>query len=275
MSGAERDNQGFVTQDLHVPVPTRKVEFTNVRGVRLAGSLDLPGDGAVRAGALLAHCFTCNSNYRFIRALSRVLAEQGIAVLRFDFTGLGNSGGRFEDSNFTTNIEDIEAAAVGFADATGTSPQLLIGHSLGGTAMLAAAARLASVRAIVTINAPFTPDHILEHLEGAVTGAERDGVAEAEIGGQRYRITPQLIADLRSAQPRAAITALDAALLILHSPVDQTVGIEHAARIFEAARQPKSFVVLDGADHLLGRESDVRYAGRLISAWASAYLRTS
>ncbi len=256
-------------------MPTRSVEFSNVRGVRLAGSLDLPGDGAICTGALLAHCFTCNSNYRFIRVLSRMLAEQGIAVLRFDFTGLGKSDGRFETSNFTTNIEDIEAAATWFAAETGEAPQLLIGHSLGGAAVLAAAGGLASVRAIVTINAPFTPDHVLEHLEGAVADVERDGVAEAEIGGQRYRITPQLIDDLRAARPAAAIAALDAALLVLHSPADQTVGIEHAARIFEAARHPKSFIVLDGADHLLSREADVRYVGRLIVAWMSAYLRTT
>lgn len=251
---------------------TRRVEFENGRGIRLRGSLDLPDEDEARAGALLAHCFTCNSNYRFIRQLSRVLAGRGIAVLRFDFTGLGDSAGRFEDSNFTTNVDDIVAAARCIARERGTPPQLLIGHSLGGTAMLAAAARLSGVRAVATINAPFAPAHVLDHLEGAVAGVQRDGVAEAEIGGQRFVMTSQLIEDLRNARVDDAIGDLNAALLVLHSPVDRTVAIAHAARIFDAARYPKSLVVLDGADHLLSRESDVVYAGELINAWASAYL---
>lgn len=251
---------------------TLRVEFTNARGIRLRGSLERPADREPVACALFAHCFTCNSDYRFIRLIARELAGQGISVMRFDFTGLGGSGGRFEDSNFTTNVEDIEAAARFLEGELTVGPALLIGHSLGGAAVLAAAGRIPSVRAVATINAPSTPDHVLGHLEGAVAEAARHGVGEAEIGGQRYPITQQLIDDLRGADLGAAIRALDAALLVLHSPVDRTVGIAHASRIFEVARHPKSFVALDGADHLLGRETDARYAARIIRTWASAYL---
>lgn len=252
-------------------MPSQRVEFGNVRGVRLVGSLDLPAERP-RVAALFAHCFTCNRNYRFIRQLSALLAEQGIAVLRFDFTGLGDSGGRFEESNFTTNVEDIEAAAGYLAGEFDGAPQLLIGHSLGGTAMLAAAGSIAGVRAVATINAPFEPAHVLEHLDDAIAGIEREGSAEAEIGGQRYRMTAQLVDDLRAIRMRPKIGRLDAALLVLHSPVDRTVGIDNATRIFDAAQHPRSFVVLDGADHLLGREADVRYAGAVIAAWVSPYL---
>ncbi len=254
------------------PLQTRRVEFPNARGHRLRGSLEQPSGRDAVAFALFAHCFTCNSDYRLVRLIARELAGQGIAVLRFDFTGLGSSGGRFEDSNFTTNIEDIEAAAHWLEEELSVPPRLLIGHSLGGGAVLAAAGRLPAVRAVATINAPSRADHVLGHLEGAVAEAARHGVGEAEIGGQRYTITQQLIDDLRAADLDAAIRALDAALLVLHAPLDRTVGIAHAGRIFELARHPKSFIVLDGADHLLGRERDARYAARIIRTWASAYL---
>lgn len=254
---------------------SHRLEFTNARGIRLAANLDLPPDGAPRAGALLGHCFTCNRNYRYIRLLSRVLAEQGIAVLRLDFTGLGDSEGLFEDSNFTTSVEDVLAASACMVRELGHGPQLLIGHSLGGTAMLAAAADIDGARAVVTINSPFEPVHVLTQLAEAVDGVERTGEAEAVIGGQRYRMTLQLVEDLRATRMGAAIRAIDAALLVLHAPGDQTVGIEHAARIFEAARHPKSFIALAGADHLLSREDDVRYVGALIGAWSTPYLRDS
>lgn len=249
----------------------QKIHFRNARGIRLAGELDVPADGAPVAWALFAHCFTCNKNYKFIRHICRTLAAQGVAVLRFDFTGLGESGGDFASSNFTSNIEDILAAARCLEERY-AAPALLIGHSLGGTAMLAAAPRLATVQAVATINAPFEPGHILDHLGDERERIEREGEAQVSIGGQRYRLTRQLLEDLRAYRMRETIRELKAALLILHSPHDGTVPIAHAGLIFEAAHHSKSFVALDRADHLLSREDDARYAGQVIAAWAARYV---
>lgn len=251
---------------------TVKVRFSNGRGVVLAGSLDLPRESAPRAYAVFAHCFTCNRNYKFIRHVSRALAQRGLAVLRLDFTGLGESEGRFEDTNFGTNVDDVLAAARFLEMEYGAPPRLLIGHSLGGTAVLAAAPRLDPVRAVATINAPSAPAHVLDRLGEIDAWIAGRGQAEVEIGGLRYRITPQLVADLRGARVEAAIGALGAALLVLHATHDQTADIGHAERIFAAARHPKSLAALPGADHLLSREEDAHYAAGLISAWSSIYL---
>ena len=251
---------------------TIKVGFANGRGVSLAGSLDLPRDSEPRASAVFAHCFTCNRNYKFIRHISRALAQRGLAVLRLDFTGLGESGGRFEDTNFSSNVEDVLAAARFLETGHRAAPGLLIGHSLGGTAALAAAPRLPSVRAVVTVNAPSDPSHVLDRLGALDAEIAHRRHAEVEIGGVSYRITPQLVDDLRGAQVTQAIGALDAGLLVLHAPDDRTADFGHAERIFAAARHPKSLVALPGADHLLSREQDARYAAELIAAWLPPYL---
>lgn len=250
---------------------TRRLRFTNSRGIALGGRLDLPTRAAPKAYALFGHCFTCNKDYKFIRHVSRALTEQGIAVLCLDFTGLGESGGKFEDSNFSTSIDDVISGAR-FLEQTCQAPALLIGHSLGGTVMLAAAGKLPQVRAVATINAPFEPSHIFHHFSGIAEQIEQQGEAFVAIGGVSYRITRQLIGDLRERRMEEAIRGLDAALLILHSPRDEVVGIDNAGRIFEAARHPKSFIALDRADHLLSREEDARYAGQLIATWAGRYL---
>lgn len=247
---------------------TLRVGFPNGRGQELAGSLDLPATAAPRAYAIFAHCFTCHRNYKFIRYIARILAREGIAVLRIDFTGLGESGGRFDETNFSTTVDDLIAAA-GFLAAEHQAPQLLIGHSLGGTAVLAAATRLPGLAAVVTINAPSQPTHVLEQLD-VEDEVARSGSAPVTIGGANWNITPQLVDDLRSA--RSAPERLAAALLVLHATRDDTAGMEHAERIFAAAPQPKSLIALPQADHLLSRESDAHYAARLILAWSSAYL---
>lgn len=251
---------------------TQRLRFMNPRGVELGARLDRSEFGVPAAYAVFSHCFTCNKDYKLIRNVSRALTERGIAVLCLDFTGLGESGGRFEDSNFSTSVADVIAAARFLADHY-QPPALLVGHSLGGTAMLAAAPELSCVRAVATLNAPFEPRHVFHHFSGIADQIEEQGEAEAVIGGKAYRITRQLLHDLRERRMADAIRGLDAALLILHAPGDETVGIDNAGRIFEAARHPKSFVALDGADHLLSREADARYAGQLVASWASRYFK--
>lgn len=248
---------------------TRRLGFINRRGIELAASLDLPASSPPRAHAIFAHCFTCNRNYKFIRHIARALAREGIAVLRLDFTGLGESGGRFDETNFGTNVDDLLSAA-DFLSAEHRAPRLLIGHSLGGTAVLAAAPRLESVAALVTINAPAQPAHVLGQLGDVEAEVARAGQASVDIGGSSWRFTPQLVEDLRAA--RVAPQRLNAALLVLHAPGDTTAGIEQAEAIFAAAPQPRSLVALPGADHLLSRERDAQYAAQLILAWSSAYL---
>ncbi|MGE0371756.1 MAG: alpha/beta fold hydrolase [Gammaproteobacteria bacterium] len=250
---------------------SQRLRFTNSLGIELAARLDRPDAGEPAAYAVFSHCFTCNKDYKFIRQVSRVLTEHGIAVLCLDFTGLGESSGNFEDSNFSTGVADVITAA-GFLAGKFCPPALLIGHSLGGTVMLAAAPELPGIRAVATINAPFEPRHIFHHFSDIEDQIDREGEAESRIGGKTYRITRQLLHDLRGRRMAEAVRTLDAALLILHAPDDETVAIENAGRIFEAARHPKSFIALDGADHLLSREADARYAGQVIAAWAARYL---
>lgn len=253
---------------------SQKQYFDNARGIRLAADLDLPGHGEPHAYAVFAHCFTCNRNYKFIRHICRVLTDRGVAVLRPDFTGLGESGGEFASTNFTTSVEDVLAAARCLADRY-AAPTLLIGHSLGGSAVLAAGVQLEEVRAVVTINAPYEPSHLYDHFSDLHDEIERNGAVSVDIGGQKVSITAQLLEDLRDARVGEHIGRLDAALLVMHAPMDQTVGIDNASRLFQAAHHPKSFVSLDNADHLLSREHDARYAGEVIAAWAERYLGTA
>jgi len=250
---------------------TRKLHFENASGQSLAASLDLPLDGTPRAWALFAHCFTCSRNLKAVAHISRALTRHHIAVLRFDFTGLGESEGDFSDTNFSSNVQDLVEAAR-FMEREYSPPRILIGHSLGGSAVLMAAGRIPSCRAVATIAAPSDPAHIAHMLAGSREKIERDGSAEVLLAGRPFRIRKQFLDDLRESRLPDAISDLGRALLIFHSPLDQTVEIHHAARIYEAARHPKSFVSLDQADHLLSNEADSRYVGTVIAAWADKYL---
>jgi len=250
---------------------TRKLHFENASGQRLAASLDLPLDGTPRAWALFAHCFTCSRNLKAVAHISRSLTRHHIAVLRFDFTGLGESEGDFSDTNFSSNVQDLVEAAR-FLERKYSPPRILIGHSLGGSAVLMAAGRIPSCRAVATIAAPSDPAHITRMLADSREKIEQDGSAEILLAGRSFRIRKQFLDDLQGTNFPDAIRDLDRALLIFHSPLDETVAIHHAARIYEAARHPKSFVSLDQADHLLSNEADSRYVGTVIAAWADKYL---
>lgn len=251
-----------------------KVYFDNGRGDRLAAYLDRPGNVDPSGYAVFTHCFTCHKNYKYVRNISHELTRHGLAVLRFDFTGLGESGGDFAVTNFATNIADIHAA-VDYLSRNHAPPVLLLGHSLGGTAILAAAPAIPSRKAIVTINAPYEPAHLFHHFGDIEKEVTLHGHAETAIGGQRYRITRQLLEDLPRHDLRSAIRELDCALLVMHAPQDDTVPVANATRIFEAARHPKSFVSLEGSDHLLSGSGDAEYVGGVIAAWTARYLDRS
>jgi putative redox protein len=251
-------------------MPTEKVTFTGHAGHELAARLDLP-EGPVLATALFAHCFTCSKDIPAARRVSARLAGAGIAVLRFDFTGLGHSGGEFENTSFATNVDDMVLAAQALADRD-MAPALLIGHSLGGAAVLGAARRIDSARAVVTIGAPFDPGHVTHNFGGALERIEQDGAAEVTLGGRPVRIGKDFVDSVRAERLEGEISALKRALLVLHAPRDQIVGIDNAAEIFKAAKHPKSFVTLDNADHLVSDPADAEYAAEVIAAWATRYL---
>jgi uncharacterized OsmC-like protein/pimeloyl-ACP methyl ester carboxylesterase len=246
---------------------SEKARFPGAQGVELDARLDLPA-GRPAAYALFAHCFTCDKTSAGASRISRELAANGIAVLRFDFTGLGGSDGEFENTSFSSNIEDLVHAAAFLRDQH-RAPSLLIGHSLGGTAALAAAPRIPELRAVATLNAPADPEHVARLLAGSRQELEQRGEAEVQIGPRRFTIKRQFLDDL--AHHELELGALGRALLVLHAPTDEIVGIENAQQIFEAARHPKSFVALDRAGHLLARRDDAIYAARVIAAWASRY----
>ena len=248
-----------------------KVGFSNAAEQQLSARLDLPVNRQPHAYAVFAHCFTCGHTLTAMHNITRELNLEGIAVLRFDFTGIGESEGDFVDTTFTTNISDLEAAAA-FLEEHYAAPALLIGHSLGGAAVLCAAARIPSVRAVVTIGAPFAPDHVSRHFRDRIEDIERQGQATVDIGGRPFAIGRQFIDDLRNHQLGQRIRDLEVALLFLHSPQDRTVSIDEAAKLYGAARHPKSFVSLDGADHLLSDAADSHYAGRVIAGWSMRYL---
>lgn len=249
---------------------TEKIAFEGHAGDRLAARLDRPA-GPVRAAALFAHCFTCSKDIAAARRISGRLAAEGIAVLRFDFTGLGHSGGEFANTTFASNVGDLLAAAR-HMEGIGLAPQLLIGHSFGGAAVLAAAGRIESARAVVSIAAPADPAHVLETLGSSLEAIRREGRAEVDIGGRPFTVSDRFVEDVERSRLADAVSAMRRALLVLHAPLDRQVGIENAAEIFRAARHPKSFVTLDGADHLLTDAADADYAAQVIAAWAGRYL---
>jgi uncharacterized OsmC-like protein/alpha/beta superfamily hydrolase len=250
------------------PMRSEKVEFPNAKGQTLAARLDQP-DGTARAYALFAHCFTCDKTAKAAVRISRALAELGVAVLRFDFTGLGESEGELSD--FSADVQDLIFAAQ-HMESLGHAPALLIGHSLGGSAALAAASEIPSAKAVATIGAPGDVDHVLRLLGDDLARIEAEGEAEVKIGGRPFTIGRDFVDDARMQDLPDRVAHLRRALLVLHSPVDAVVGIDNATKIFLAARHPKSFVSLDHADHLLTRGEDADYAATVIAAWAGRYL---
>jgi fermentation-respiration switch protein FrsA (DUF1100 family) len=253
-------------------VKSRRVTFPSRSGHTLAGILDLPEQGTVTATALFAHCFTCGKNLKSIVHIDKELTARGIGVLRFDFTGIGDSGGDFAATHLTSNREDLLDAAA-FLTGQEQAPKLLVGHSLGGAAVLQVARDLPSVTAVAVIAAPSEPGHLNETLARKREEALASGQAELTLAGRTFVLRPEFFADLESHDTAATLRDLGRALLILHAPEDDTVDIRHAAALFRAARHPKSFVSLAGADHLLLDEADGRYVGAMIAAWAGRYLR--
>ncbi len=251
-------------------MPRIKVTFKNQQGESLAGLLEMP-DETAKSYALFAHCFTCTKDIAAATRITRALAKQGIAVLRFDFTGLGNSNGDFSNTNFSSNLQDLMAAA-DYLQQHYVAPSLLIGHSLGGAAVIAVAQRLDSVKAVVTIGAPATASHInhlfIDHYDEIMTKE----TAQVHLAGRNFKIQRQLIEDLENYNSVEHIRTLGKALLIFHSPLDQTVSIEEAGRIYSAAIHPKSFVSLDKADHLLSRAEDAEFVAAMITAWVIRYI---
>jgi len=250
--------------------PAEKVRFEGSLGETLAARLDLPV-GGVRAFALFAHCFTCSKDIFAASRIATELARRGIAVLRFDFTGLGASEGEFANTNFSSNVRDILAAAE-FLRRNYGAPSLLIGHSLGGAAVLMAAGQIPEVKAVATIGAPSDVEHVLHSFGAHLARIETEGTADVSLAGRSFRVRKDFVDDARAQDVRASVSLLKKALLVLHAPTDTVVGIENARAIFEAARHPKSFVALDGADHLLTNRSDAAFAAEIISGWASRYL---
>lgn len=246
-------------------------EFDGPHGYRLAGRLELP-DGQPQAWAILAHCFTCGKDSLASTRLARALAARGIGVLRFDFAGLGNSGGSFADTTFAADVEDL--IAVGNAMAgEGKPPSILVGHSLGGAAVLMAAGAMPGIRAVATLGAPFDTSHVLHQFDPeSLQTIETQGQAEVLLAGRPFVVRKSFIDDLARHDLASRVAQLRIPLLVLHSPLDATVDIENAARIFAGAKHPKSFISLDNADHLLTRRVDADYAAAMIATWASRYL---
>jgi len=252
---------------------SQQVSFENQNGQALSGILDLP-TGEPIAYALFAHCFTCSKNLKAAGNIARAMTGAGFAVLRFDFTGLGQSEGEFADTNFSSNVDDL-LTAVDYLDKQHKAPSILIGHSLGGTAVLQAAARVASAVAVATIGSPSEPAHVAKMFAGS-EGALRDrGEATVDLGGRPFLMKQQFLDDLEKQNLRTSVGSLRKALLVMHAPLDNIVEIDNASALFGAAKHPKSFVSLDSADHLLSKESDSSYAGRVLAAWASRYLPES
>ena len=250
---------------------SQNISFQGAHGQTLAGVLDLPSGRHPRAIALFAHCFSCSKDIAASRMITRELANQGIGVLRFDFTGLGKSEGDFSDTNFSTNLEDLEAAAHWLGEHHG-GPDLLVGHSLGGAAVLAVARRIASVKAVATIGAPSDAGHVVHNFGSKLDEIESAGEAEVMLAGRPFTIKQQFVEDVSEANVLEAVANLDRPLLILHAPTDQTVGIDSASKLFVAAKHPKSFVSLDTADHLLTKSADAIYAADIIANWAARFL---
>ena len=250
---------------------TLKITFKNKEGFDLKGSIELPENRTPHNFVLFAHCFTCNKNFLAVKNISKALTSKGFGVLRFDFTGLGESEGEFADSNFSGNVEDLISAAA-YLEENYKAPSLLIGHSLGGAAVLFAAKLLRSVTAVATVGAPSHIGHVKHLLKDDLHKIQEKGASEVNIGGRNFNIKKQFLDDLENKDLQEIIPELNKSLLILHSPQDTIVGIKNAEEIYVAAKHPKSFISLDGADHLLSNKMDSSYAGDIIGSWAYRYI---
>ncbi|MGA7809620.1 alpha/beta fold hydrolase [Bradyrhizobium sp.] len=251
-------------------MPIERFQFTGEGGHQLAAALDLP-EREPRAYALFAHCFTCGKDVLAASRISAALAAKGIAVLRFDFTGLGSSEGDFANATFTSNVADLIHAA-DHLRGTRQAPAILIGHSLGGAAILAAAGQIAEAKAVVTIAAPSDPAHVTDLFKDQVDDIRKLGRVEVSLAGRPFHITREFLEDITEHRLMARVTTLRKALLVMHAPSDDTVSIDNATRIFLSAKHPKSFVSLAGADHLLSQRRDAAYVADVIAAWVTRYL---
>lgn len=249
----------------------KKVFFPNKEGTQLSGYLELPVNQEPHSFVLFAHCFTCNKNFFAVKNIARALSENGYGVLRFDFTGLGESEGDFADTNFSGNVEDLVAASA-YLEKEHSAPSLLVGHSLGGAAVIFASEKLPSVKAVATIAAPSSPGHVTHVLRSNIEEIKEKGKATVNVGGRDFTIKEQFLNDLNARDLKELVKELNVPFLVLHSPHDAIVEIKNAEELYVAAKHPKSFVSLDQADHLLSKKEDSIYAGKVISAWASRYL---
>lgn len=250
---------------------THRVSFTNARGDALTGRLEMPLDRQPRAYAVFAHCFTCGKDLRGAVELTRALTRDGYGVLRFDFTGLGESEGEFASTTFSSTADDIVAACEFLTDSY-DAPRLLIGHSLGGTAMLRAVSRVPSAKALVTIGAPVNAEHVTHLFSDQLRTIESEGDAEISIAGRTFTLRREFLDDARAVNMESSLAAMRTPLLVMHAPLDNIVGLRNAEQIFLGAWHPKSFVALDGADHLLSETVHAEYAARTLAAWASRYV---
>lgn len=250
---------------------TRKIRFENTDGIELSAELDLPTGAKAHHYALFAHCFTCSKNLLAVKRLSKGLTDKGYGVFKFDFTGLGSSDGDFADTNFSSNVEDLISAAK-YMEEHYASPNLIIGHSLGGAAVLQAAHYIKGLSGVVTIAAPYDPDHVNHLFDDWKDEIHQNGKATVTLAGRKFTIKKQFLEDLQSDQVNPRLHKLNLPLLILHSPQDEIVGIENAAEIYKNAEHPKSYISLDGSDHLMTKDEDATYVGRVIAEWAVRYV---
>ena len=248
----------------------KKVTFTNNVGHDLAAIIELPVEEP-KSYALFAHCFTCNKNLTAIKNISRALNKCGIAVFSFDFTGLGESEGEFENTNFSSNVDDLVSAA-NFLKTNYSAPEILIGHSLGGAAVVFAAQQISGVKAVATIGAPSNPKHVSHLFKSGIDEINEKGEALLEIGGRAFKVQKQFLDDINKKNMEEVLQSLKLPLLVLHSPQDKTVGIENAAQIYKAAWHPKSFISLDGATHMISSKRDSLYVGQMIANWSERYI---
>jgi putative redox protein len=249
---------------------SKKVEFTGSTDESLSAKIDLP-KGEPKAYALFAHCFTCSKDLKAVGNITKGLSEIGIATMRFDFTGLGQSEGDFADTNFSSNVDDLKKAYE-FMKEELEAPSILIGHSLGGAAVLQASHKMEAVKAVATIAAPAEPAHVKENFEMSIDEIKEKGEAKVTLAGRPFTIKKQFIDDLEEARMKDFIHNLGKALIVFHSPIDNTVGIDNASNIFVAAKHPKSFISLDKADHLLSEKEDSVYVGKVLGTWAQKYI---
>ncbi|MDT8410857.1 MAG: alpha/beta fold hydrolase [Vicingaceae bacterium] len=248
----------------------QKITFTNKKGLELAALIEIP-ENDIKGFAVFAHCFTCNKNLTAVTNIGRALNANGIAVLRFDFTGLGESEGEFENTNFSSNVDDLISAAE-YLEKNYEAPSILIGHSLGGAAVIFAAKQLPGIKAVATVGAPSNPKHVAHLFKSGIDEINQKGEALLSIGGRDFKIQKHFLEDINEQNMAQTVKDMNKALLVLHSPQDTTVGIENAAQIYQAAWHPKSFISLDGADHLLSKKEDSQYVGQMIANWSVRYI---